>query len=520
MVFLFVFLFSVSSFAQPIDFSPVYRSIYVNGALEDSDSEAFDQDLEYARLIAPGSSRIYFSRKDEKQSFKSNPLPDNLSTISDAITYTTANRPKVPEAAFVYFTDHGGKENDKAFVKLGEWGYDNQAVQDMITDVQNQGTKKVIVVNDYCHSGGMNSVIFKNIDDPDSMETIPGVCGMSASDANEYAYTTESFMAVVNKKLKEAPHEIDTDKDGLLSFREAFDYFERSYKTTSTPFSTSDAFLKRYYDRELRLRKSYLKGGRKDLKTIFEDYQTCSKPGLPNNIDDHRTRLQKFMASRYYDNLKKDLHNHYNKFQWANDETTIDQVEKKVIQYEGEIAALEEKKTKAEYAKAKILYNDFPQIEELNNIDNLITNKEIEATILRNQALNSITTLPAVDFNDQDQVDRYLKDHPELSGAVAWRAAFEEKKKLIEKRSSLLEQYDTYVEKMKNSSQVNNLNKVIDNAETQYQFKNKQISGLRRLYKTIYKANALKTMIDNQDSENISRFLDVIECENTILRKL
>jgi hypothetical protein len=198
----------------------------------------------------------------------------SLSELKKQIQSLTKLKPGEP--VLLYFTDHGGRKisDGKTEYSLMLWSEDlkqNELQKIIVEFKEAHPANPLIFIHDHCFSGGM----MENFRNPETGEAIPGVCGFAASSPEEYSFTGESFM---NKAKSILLH--DTKKK--TTFANVFYQLKYSDDISSTPVSTSEAFLSNAYNRHMLI----LKNDDKCREQIGVSDQKLKKYILKNHLNE------------------------------------------------------------------------------------------------------------------------------------------------------------------------------------------------------------------------------------------
>jgi hypothetical protein len=165
------------------------------------------------------------------------------SQINDAVAKMSAQG-DTTSPVVLYFTDHGGHDQKMGTSEIELWDNQSISVDQMRTMIASvPSTHPVELIDDHCYGGGMAKALY---DDQGKLR--PNACSVSPAGALETSSVGQSFMAVAqeisdsNGKSKE----FDVDHDGNISAHEVLFAMSKLRKMESLPTSSSDTFAYEY----------------------------------------------------------------------------------------------------------------------------------------------------------------------------------------------------------------------------------------------------------------------------------
>lgn len=537
---LFIFFSPTHSFAKSCTGATAF---IVNGSPASSDNCDFYNDMDRASKalhnfpcqvsFGPKKGRTTYSCKGEKGSFQAGKKSDYKASFPILKKQVLEHAKKLKGKPFViYFTDHGGHSDGESDVSIGDESMSVADQRELLEIVSKHSPEsKIITINDHCYSGGMLDSAYEN---QNIVKPIKNTCGFSSSTRHEVAYTDESFMKniedfnsismnidntqieidkmdktfedtnsvwnrtvvgminlngnqIVNNELKiitekrkastfklfelgkrrEAINKITGD----LDFHKAYQVYKSESYTLSTPYSSSELFLEKYFN------KNDVKGTMYDLD-FSRDLSELALQCLVSN-DGEMDSFLKVTTNPLFKNILDEaelaLRNADYKIKKKYVVKSFDDFNETLLGQEKEIKNLLSKKGEYHSIMSEIFWKFWPHSDEYFDLqEKLNSSEDDESEKFKNmkKRYDELDSLSAIAWNDNEQI-------PEI-------------KKIKE-------------EEVSNNERLG--------------LKNMKLRDFRKYHSALIRLNAIKAMMKKRDVEALGDYMNIIDCENTVVGK-
>ncbi len=425
---------------------------------------------------------------------------------------------KPGEPVVLYLTDHGGHSTKDGSYSIALWGEtltdtDLRALLDKIPS-----TSKVITIHDHCFGGGM---LEKSLFDNKGLPR-PGACGFAASESTEFSYSGQTFMKTAEcmfmsekadpscKDFLSSNQKKDANEDGYYSFSEVFRQLQESGKTFSSPVSSSDLYLKYRFEKK---NTAYLEASQKTLLNhcLFSDSGMNSFLKIANGAF---AEPVKHLFEEKLKSLKNNIIEDYKRAD-KNPDTSLKKLQTDLSDAETEIGRLEIELNESEEAllpakrafMSKILGDK--KFQELSNLL-----KKVD-TISMTLSLSE-TLKPSTRHHLEEELNRIKEGLRPLSEEFnrTFYAASPSNEKFIEFVKS---------KSLKNDPLAKKWPYITERAEKKligFANANIKLKAMRQLMRSTRNVATLQSMLDSKDSEGMTTYLGLMECEETVMSQV
>lgn len=415
------------------------------------------------------------------------------------------------DSVMLYFTDHGntGSGPDNRTVML--WG-ERLSVDELRPLLQLIPERnKLILVNDQCFGGGMLEAIFGKDGRPRGNS-----CGFAAATAAEMSYDGGGFMKKAERYSsgKEAPPGGKNPGDPF-GFQDVHRGLLRSQRTGakdltfSLPVSSGDLFLKKY-DEKQRAKRPYSALSSSDTQTQILASCSFSEQGFKEVAAGLSGPMATLLQSRI-DQLKEDLVADY-KSAGIDPATPYSQISEK----------LDEKERQAKYV-------------EFQEGTDYIRFREAMLGWLRDSGDPELYKSYQRDNHALLNARLDLWAHPaKLSGLADRQAKVAALEKDLETENFAIKKYERSMTSAKGAARLSfdaytqqhggdtpsdaypkNIAELKEKSSTAWGNVSAELVPLRRLQNTVVSTRALGAMMAGQDTQAMTDYLGLLDCENT-----
>ncbi len=466
----------------------------INGSNPKSDDCSFYTDMDNAsKTLKNFKCQVTFGLKDKRTKNKcSGPGPYEKGKEADykvkykvIVKQIEEHAKKLNGKPFVlYFTDHGGYKNNQSTVSLGFNSISVEKQRELLKIVQKHSPEsKIITINDHCFSGGMIDATF---DKNNKLSPLKNTCGFSAASRYEYSYNGEGFINTLKSIKNLDPVLLDTTLDrnllsiknklkknnGKLNFHQLFQIHKIDGATNSAPMSSSELFLKQYFEiKNVKKRTADNSFTHNFHQTILQCYskqyagnkgvkkftQLANSPIFKNLIDEMVTNLEITRKKLRYDRSKLSF-------------STIDSLIKK---QEKTLKELLDNQNELKKKIRHIVRNAWRHTKEYDKLK-----------------------VDLVNYTGNKNLDAYIN--------------------MKERYYVLAKNFDNVWKTRNSIEQVDKLGKKIQQKSEEIEMMNYSLNNFRTYHSTLVNLNSLKHMAKTGDIESLNKYMDIIDCENTI----